>query len=356
MKSLLNKTLTHFIICAVIVLLLSTPIFYLLTKNFYAEDMIDLMQAMQRGEKAPAQDFERDLIQGIMIQFFLIFSALSCSVFITLRLTTRKLWQPFDNTLKKMEHFNLEQNINPEFIATDIKEFQRLNQSVALLIKRNKESYRTQKEFTENASHELQTPLAVAQAKLDLLIQEDLNKKQSEIVNDLYTVFKRMRRLNKNLLLLARIENAQYTDMQQIDLCEFIQNRIYLFDYPGGYQSSVILKKTSPSLIIKANEVLLESLINNLVVNAMRHSSDNFVNTVEIKDRCLTVSNIAVDGPLDEKLLFCRFKFTDNKKRGNGLGLSIMKAVCDFHGWTITYRYQNKYHSFIVDFPTITAN
>ena len=351
MNSLINKTLFRFISCTVIVLLLTTPVFYMLTKHYYAEDMIDLMEAMEHGEKVPHLDLERDILKGVMIQFFLIFSVLSCSMFITLHIVTRKLWRPFDDTLKKMEQFNLEQNSIPQFVPTNIKEFHRLNKSVTLLIKRDKESYRTQKEFTENASHELQTPLAIAQSKLDLLLQEDLNETQSNIVSDLYRALNRMSRLNKNLLLLAKIENAQYYNLEKIDLCQFIERQLPLFNNLRGNNSSISFKKEENPLIIQANEVLLESMLNNLVINAIRHTTDDNSIIIEIKHNSLSILNSTQDGPLDKNKIFRRFQFTDNKKRGNGLGLPIVKAICDFHHWVINYEYQNGYHCFYIIFP-----
>lgn len=352
MKSLLNRTLVQFIISTVIVLLLATPVFYLLTKHFYAEDMIDLMEAMERGDKIPHLDLEKDILQGMMIQFFLVFSVLICSMLITLRVITRKLWHPFDDTLKKMEQYNLEQT-EPSFLDTHIKEFRRLNNSVGLLIKRNRESYLSQKEFTENASHELQTPLAIAQSKLDLLLQEDLNENQSAIVGDLYNAVNRMSRLNKNLLLLARIENAQYCDRMQINICQFIDKQLPLFENLRGYESSISFEHNAEDIMIKANEVLLESMLNNLVINAIRHSSDNRKLSITADCHSLIVKNTANSGPLDEKLLFRRFQFTDNQKRGNGLGLAIVKAICDFHGWSIHYEFKKGCHCFTVEFNQV---
>src|SRR5574344_336402 len=351
MKSLLNKTFLQFVVCTLVILLLATPIFYLLTKNFYAEDMIDLIEAMEHNSKVPHLDLERDILKGLMIQFFLIFIVLSCSLLITLRIVTHKLWRPFDDKQKKMEQFNLEQNTEPQFLSTKIKEFNRLNKSVSLLIRRDRQSYRMQKEFTENASHELQTPLAIAQSKLDLLLQENLTEAQSEIVSDLYRALNRMSRLNKNLLLLAKIENAQYYNLEKIDLCQFIERQLPLFNNLRGNNSSISFKKEENPLIIQANEVLLESMLNNLVINAIRHTTDDNSIIIEIKHNSLSILNSTQDGPLDKNKIFRRFQFTDNKKRGNGLGLPIVKAICDFHHWVINYEYQNGYHCFYIIFP-----
>lgn len=86
------------------------------------------------------------------------------------------------------------------------------------------DSYRVQKEFTENASHELQTPLAIFQSKLDLLLQQqELTESQAEIIQDLYQMTSRISRLNRNLLLLAKIDNAQFAKSENIS--DFIHRR-----------------------------------------------------------------------------------------------------------------------------------
>ena len=134
MKSLLNKSLSQFMICTGLMLLLTAPLFYLLTKCFYAEDLIDIIEAVQQGNSIPPLDLERDIIIGMMIQFLLIFIILSISLLITMRFITRRLWQPFDDTLQKTEQFNLAQSEIPEFRETQIKEFARLNASLKRLM------------------------------------------------------------------------------------------------------------------------------------------------------------------------------------------------------------------------------
>src|SRR5574344_1631486 len=210
MKSLLNKSLSQFLICAIVVLLLSAPLFYLLTKYYYAEEIQDILEAVNSGVPIPTLYLEENILAGMIIHFILVFAILSISLLITMRFITHRLWQPFEKTLNKIETFNLEQSELPTFEPNDIKEFTRLNNSVSKLMEKDKQYYLSQKEFTENASHELQTPIAIVQSKLDLLLQENLNEQQSAIVAELYDVNTRMSRLNKNLLLLSKIENDQY--------------------------------------------------------------------------------------------------------------------------------------------------
>lgn len=127
----------------------------LLTEHFYAEDMIDIIRAVKHGQEIPPIDFREDLVAGMMLQFLLIFVTICLSLFVTLRFATKRLWAPFDDTLQKVERFNLAQSEVPCFSQTDIQEFARLNQSLATLMANDKGAYRIQKEFTENASHEL---------------------------------------------------------------------------------------------------------------------------------------------------------------------------------------------------------
>ena len=186
-KSLMYESLTRFIICVVILLMLATPLFYLLTKNFYAEDMIDVIEAVQQGKPVPAIDFEEDILHGIVIQFMLIATILGIAIVLTMRLISKRLWRPFDKTLTEIEAFKLENGMIPTLPNSGIEEFSRLNTVLNKLMSDSLNSYRTQKEFTENASHELQTPLAVFQSKLDILLQQpDITGEQAAIIQDLY--------------------------------------------------------------------------------------------------------------------------------------------------------------------------
>lgn len=171
-RSLMYKSLTQFIICVGILLLLATPLFYWLTKSFYAEDMIDIIEAVQQGKPLPALDLEEDILHGIMIQFALIVTVLGIAIVLTMRFISERLWRPFETTLKAIEGFKLENGTCPALENSSTKEFARLNATLERLMTDSLHSYRLQKEFTENASHELQTPLAVFQSKLDLLLQQ----------------------------------------------------------------------------------------------------------------------------------------------------------------------------------------
>ena len=314
-KSLMYESLTRFIICVAILLALATPLFYLLTKNFYAEDMIDIIEAVQQGKPVPAIDLEEDILHGIVIQFMLIVTILGVAIVLTMRLISKRLWLPFDKTLTAIEAFKLENGTIPALPNSGIKEFSRLNTVLNKLMADSLNSYRTQKEFTENASHELQTPLAVFQSKLDILLQQPgITGEQAAIIQDLYQMNNR----------LSRLSLSQGLTLQK------------------DFQIK--------SLTVKANRSLLEIMLNNLIVNAVRHNKPNGAITVTVKADSLTVSNTFDETALDENLIFDRFYRPSDKSQGNGLGLAIVKAVCEYHGWKITYSYHDKLHGFVVTF------
>ncbi len=351
-QSLVAKTMWQFAICATVCFALAAPLFYHLTEHFYAEDMIDIIKAVKHGKDIPPIDFREDLVAGMMLQFLLIFLTICLSLFVTLRFATKRLWAPFDDTLRKVERFNLAQSEVPRFIETDVQEFARLNQSLTRLMANDKAAYRIQKEFTENASHELQTPLAILRSKLDLLMQEELTERETELVSDLYELVKRMESLNRNLLLLAKIENAQYSATEEVDPATLLTEALSRYEvWQANTAVHVTDDRCHPHRKLRCNPILLDSLLKNLIVNALRHSETGSEIHIILADEQLTVSNIASDGcPLDASTLFQRFRSGDKPYKGNGLGLAIVKAICDFHGWQLSYRFQENLHQFMVYF------
>lgn len=338
-------------LCTGVVLALAAPLFYLLTKHFYAEDLIEVIRAIEAGRTIPPLDLERDIMVGLMLQFLLTFIALSLSIVLTIRLMTRRLWRPFDAALEHAEHFNLAQGDVPVFEPTDIAEFMRLNSSLATLMTRSKEHYRQQKEFTENASHELQTPLAVVRSKLDLLMQEPLGERPTQLVAELYEQTTRMAYLNRNLLLLAKIDNAQYTDSKEVDVATQLASLMPVYSAMADGRGITVDDRCPHRMPVRAIPTLLDSLMNNLVVNALRYSPKGSEVVITLDDNRMTIANQSVDHqPLDSSTLFRRFRSGHTCHRGNGLGLAIVKAICDLHGWRIEYSFVADSHCFMVTF------
>lgn len=348
MKShnLIRRTMLQFFACTVAVFLLMAPVFYLLTKYFYAEDVMALLQAIERHERLPDVDLEEDIIVSITAHFSLTFIMLFIAFLIMVHFVTKRLWQPFDDSLAKAERFNVAESEMPHFEASNVTEFNRLNDSLARLMIKSRKSYRIMKEFAENASHELQTPLAVTRSKLDLLLQEQLTPQQLELVADMYQINSRMEHLNRNLLLLAKIDGLQYEERKTIHLEEFVSGLMQSYSLLRTDEKVEFMSTGSSDMTISANPTLLESLINNLVVNAIRNTPTGVVAIIASAGPKLSVSNTATGSALDPTKIFSRFRTAG--KGGTGLGLPIAKAICEYHGWQLDYKYVDGRHVFTI--------
>lgn len=294
---------------------------------------------------------KHDLMRTLTSQYGLLFFVILISLSVIFYFMSKRLWRPFHSTLTKIQNFSLEKGELPQFSNTDTTEFVRLNSILNDLISDNLSSYRKQKEFIENASHELQTPLAVFKSQLDMLLQQpDLTQEQTDIIQSLYSVSSRMTRLNKNLLFLARIDNDQYVTMEDIDFVQTLYAQLlYLRERAESNETKVNVEIENP-LNIHANRILVESLITNLIVNAIRHNTENGIINMLVADCSFVISNTGATQALDKEKVFRRFNRTSEEKKGNGLGLSIVHEICIMHDWKIQYDYKNNLHTFVVQF------
>lgn len=266
------------------------------------------------------------------------------------RKLSKSVWKPFRNTLDKLKTFNLNQQTKIEFEETNIKEFDELNQSLSKLIDQNISVFKTQKEFTENASHELQTPLAILKNKLDILLQnQDLTEKQYQIAEEMNKALTRSSRINRNLLLLAKIDNSQFDNSELIRFDELLNQSIEILQEHFEQKNITVKSEISSNVEVKGNSSLLEVLINNLILNAIRHTSSNGLINIRLTNSIFEVSNSGTE-KLNEDLLFKRFSKLSTDNRGSGLGLAIIKQICRLQNWNINYRFENNLHLFSIDF------
>lgn len=292
-----------------------------------------------------------DLIKNIAFLFLALIIILLIGLFLITKRLSLNLWKPFYNTLKQIENFQIDKTKQPEFSKTDIEEFNRLNASIEKLVEKNTIIYQSQKEFIENAAHELQTPLAVFQAKIDTLIQRsDITWEQSEILESLNNNISRLNRLNKNLLLISKIEHDVYSDKQTISLANYIQKNLNFFSEQAEAKSLSITMELQPDMELKSNAVLTEVLLSNLFLNAIKHNVKGGEIRIAIQENKLVFSNTGQQGALNTDKLYNRFSKANPSGRGTGLGLSIIKKIADINNWTVTYHYTDCLHSFYISF------
>lgn len=292
-----------------------------------------------------------DIVKSIGFLFLAIISILLIGLFFITKSLSLSLWKPFYIILQQIEGFEIDKTKKPEFSKTEIEEFNRLNTSIERLIEKNITIFKTQKEFIENAAHELQTPLAVFQAKIDTLIQRpDITQGQSEILDSLNENVARLNRLNKNLLLLSKIEHDIYGDKQTVSLNNCIQKNLEFFTEQAKAKHLTIKIDSAEDFEIKSNPVLADILISNLFLNSIKHNLPGGQIIISINKNSLTFSNNGQTNPLNKEFIFNRFSKTNPSEDGTGLGLSIIKKIADINNWKVSYSYVNNLHSFNILF------
>lgn len=295
-------------------------------------------------------DAKKIIQSATVMQLILFISLMVCFVIIT-QVFYRRLWRPFYKTIAQIEAFNIHKSEVPAFLPTTTLEFAQLNDSLTALMQNNISAYKTQKEFTENASHEMQTPLSIFRSKLDLLLQQpELTEEQLSIIESLYQTSGRLARLNKNLLLMAKIDNSQFVEAETVDVGAIIGDSLAFMREQAQTGNITIQTDMTSAVCVCANRSLTECLVNNLISNAIKHNIESGSIYISLKDNVMTICNTGVAKPLIEASLFKRFSRVGDKTKGSGLGLAIVRQICDRYGWTVSYAYLCDRHQFVVGF------
>lgn len=289
-----------------------------------------------------------DLIQIIFLITIALIVVLLIVLLVLNRVILKSIWQPFYKVLFQLKAFSLENKTTLNSTPTEIDEFAELDRAVLIMTERVRSDYQNLKVFTENAAHELMTPIAVINSKLDMLVQAGaFNDKQSKLLNDLYGTVARLTRLNKSMLLLARIENRLIKDDQEVDLKEVLEECLYQHE-EIIQQLNLTLSTQLEDAKIRASKLLIEVLFNNLISNAIRHNNANGSLSLCLKGGELIVRNSG-DDRFDFDQALKRFHKTDQSE-GIGLGLTLCKQICNNYGFNLAYKMENSIHVFSVNF------
>ena len=256
-----------------------------------------------------------------------------------------RTWGPFYQSLAMIRTFKVNDPVHPVFPDSPIEEFKLMNAHFTKAAENATRDYRNLKEFSENASHEIQTPLAIMRSNLDLLTQENMTEKQSELLQSVYSSVRKLSRLQQSLLLLTKIDNRQFGQIRDIRIDLVLRDKIQQFQelfHPKQLHDSF----EGMATLIPANKELLDILLDNLFSNAIRHNITNGAIHVECKEKSLVISNTGIDQPLDPDRIFRRFYKNSSQSENSGLGLSIIKQICETTSLQVQYEFENGWHRF----------
>lgn len=286
-----------------------------------------------------------DIYTGIVISFLSILTLTSLILFFINKSKNKKLWAPFFESIQKLKAFSFDTKKEVSFSNSNIREFNELNNSLNALIQKITHDYNNLKQFTEDVSHEAQTPLSIIQAKIENLINENgLSETQYEQLNSLQTDTRRLAQLNKRLILLAKIENQQFTTLDSIDLKNFIDERVEHFKELSQNSFTV---EVNPKSTVKMDMYLAEVLLDNLIGNAIKYSDPTSNIHIKASGLLLEISNTGGSKLLHPEKVFERYYREGKKINSSGLGLSLVRKICNQYDFTPTYSFRESEHRHI---------
>lgn len=343
MSKLLNRSLRKLMIYATLVLVASIPVYYFIMSRLWQYELDEHNVVLTREADREDAYIIITTVTSLTVLFFIL---MMTGFLLLNKRISRKLWQPFYNSLGKIRTFDLNKQNKPEFETTDIDEFSELNHNLEKLIGSSITAYNQQKEFADNASHELQTPLAIIQSRLELLMQTSpLSDDQYALIEDATKALTRATRINKNLLLLTKIENSQFMEKETINLSDLLQHTLQSFSFFAEDKKIIFQKEIQSNVMVEGNKTLVEILLNNLLTNAIRYSETGAIITITCKDHLLRISNPG-SSPLKQEQLFKRFAGSAPDKPGTGLGLALVHQVTQRNNWSVSYTFEHGLHVF----------
>ncbi len=292
-----------------------------------------------------------DIVDGIVESLLKTYLLLLVLIVLMGWILSRKLLSPFEKTLESIQHFDIKENEPIQTSTTGTSEFKKLNRFVEDMSSKIRSDYQSLKEFSENASHEIQTPLSVAQGKLELLQDTVLDENQHLLVKDAQKSLTNLSKLGNMLTLLAKIDNREFDNKETID------GSAVLNEILEDYKELIHLKGIKLDLSLeddvnmKINITLFEILINNLLKNSIKHnvSKKGYI-SINLNIKYLQFKNSGLPLKTNPENLFGRFKKENHKTASLGLGLSIIKKICEVNQMHIEYECKESEHIITVHF------
>jgi len=255
---------------------------------------------------------------------------------------------PFRKILRQMRTYKIGEPIALEKIKTTTYEFARLKELFRSMHQRIEKDYVKQKEYTENMSHELQTPLAVIQSKVEsLLANNSLSEADIERVKAIYDEIQHVSKMGKSLNLLTRIENQAFTEVKPIASAPIIRKHLERIQEIAEMKQLQFATELNETHTLTIDPDLLTLLLNNLLKNALRYSPAQSSIRITTTQSTLQIANEGAPLPFPENNVFDRLK-KGSKKKSHGLGLAIVKSICQTADLSITYQYKGKQHIFTI--------
>lgn len=316
-----------------------------------AEREMEKVRLMTKGFKRDGQRYrllvftstveEDDLLESLLLALIALYVVVLLTIVVVHKVVLRNVWRPFHTILAQIKGFRLDSGERLKEVPTDVREFVELKGAADALVRHASSAYARQRTFTENAAHELQTPLAIAINKLELLAEQPVTEEERLVaVGEVIALLERLTRINRSLLLLARIENRQFPDERDVAIGALAAEICEEFADLAAHRGVELRVQVVQELVLRMDPGLARILVTNLVKNAIVHNVAGGDVRVRVDDRMLQVTNTGSEVPLDGARIFDRFRKETTAASGTGLGLAIVKAIAGIHGLRVTYSFE----------------
>ncbi len=290
-----------------------------------------------------------DLKEAILGWIVFLYVVMLFTIIVITFLVFRRNMKPLYVLLRWLDDYRTGGENRPLLNETRVTEFRKLNEAAIRNAKRNEEVFEQQKQFIGNASHEMQTPLAICRNRLEILMEdESLTETQLEDVAKTYQTLEHLIRLNRSLLFLSKIDNGQFPDTQSVEINKIVKRHLEDFKEVYAHRKLDVSLKEAGILSWQMSESLAIALITNLLKNAFAHNVDGGKVCIELTTHSLAVRNTATAGALNERRLFERFYQSGRKEGSTGLGLAISDAICRLYHLRLQYSYSGSEHCFLL--------
>jgi len=313
------------------------------------------------------------LLPGVVDSFKWILLVLLVLVIVSGGLISKYILAPFKRTMRVIQSFDLKQKEAIRLPNTQTSEFRELNQFLRKMTDKAREDYQSLKEFTENASHELQTPTAVIRGKLDLLMESDIRDEQAILIAEMQNALERLSRIHSSLTLLTKLENKEYEAKEPVCISNLMRETLDSFDELIQMKSITLESHVEKGVYIPLHLSLADLLITNLISNSIRHNAaagakggrdgeEGSVGgspgrgwiRVNLGREGLVVVNTGRQPQVPTQELFERFKKGNSGSDSIGIGLAIVRQICELSKFDIVYEYRDGMHLLAVSFQPRT--
>ncbi len=295
-----------------------------------------------------------DIMETVIESLSQIYILLLLAVVLIGTLASARIFQPFNDTLNKIRDFRVGSLKPLSLRSTNTSEFARLNHFVEQMADRSQREYQALKEFSENASHEFQTPISIAKGNLDRIMESPrLKSEDIRLLDTAQQALKKLSKLGHSLSLLTRIDNEEFSNRNWIDFSKVVQRLEISFRDLAELKGLIFTSDVAPNVQVRIDPMLADILVSNLLQNAIRHNVEGGHVDIELHEDSLRIANAGPAPSTNPEEFFRRFRKGVQSSANLGLGLAIVKRICEHNNMMISYVYHENEHIIEVFFPEI---